>query len=261
MEDLSAVVLAGERPIEQDRQTVGPNIFTLIAGVPTIERVINTLSSSQKFSQILVVGPERTKKDDSKIMTRILAQRKVEYVEPSSGPSESAAKAFMMSDNPVLLTTADHPLLNVRIIENFVQASFENSADFIVGLVPYEAVNNSFPESRRTKLQFSDKTFCGSNLFFLKSEKCSSVLNLWTKLEAMRKRPWKLVSQFGLIYLIRYKLGMLATQDAFDVLSRQTDCKTSYVIINQPRAAIDVDSWEDLSLAERIIGADSEGND
>ena len=261
MENLSVVVLAGERPIEQDHQITNPNIFTLIAGVPTIERVINTLSSSQKFSHILVVGPERAKKDDSEIMKRILAQRKVEYVEPSSGPSESAAKAFMMSDNPVLLTTADHPLLNVKIIENFVQASFENRADFIVGLVPYEVIKNSFPESRRTKLQFSDKTLCGSNLFFLKSEKCSNVLNLWTKLEALRKSPLKLASQFGLLYLIRYKLGMLTTQDAFNVLSRQTDCKVSYVIIDQPRAAIDVDSWEDLSLAERIIGADSESND
>ena len=120
-------------------------------------------------------------------MKRILAQRKVDYVEPSSGPSESAAKAFMMSDNPVLLTTADHPLLNVKIIENFVQASFENRADFIVGLVPHEAVKNSFPESRRTKLQFSDKTFCGSNLFFLKNKKCSNVLNLWTKLNRCEK--------------------------------------------------------------------------
>jgi len=175
--------------------------------------------------------------------------------------TESAAKAFMMSDNPVLLTTADHPLLNVRIIENFVQASVENRADFIVGLVPYEVIKNSFPESRRTKLQFSDQTLCGSNLFFLKSEKCSNILNLWTKLEALRKSPWKLASQFGLLYLIRYKLGMLTTQDAFNVLSRQTDCKASYVIIDQPRAAIDVDSWEDLSLAERIIGADSESND
>ena len=72
MENLSVVVLAGERPIEQDHQTTNPNIFTLIAGVPTIERVINSLSSSQKFSQILVVGPERTKKDDSEIMKRIL---------------------------------------------------------------------------------------------------------------------------------------------------------------------------------------------
>ena len=55
MENLSVVVLAGERPIEQDHQITNPNIFTLIAGVPTIERVINTLSSSQKFSHILVV--------------------------------------------------------------------------------------------------------------------------------------------------------------------------------------------------------------
>ena len=261
MENLSVVVLAGERPIEQDRQTASPNIFTLVAGVPAIERVINTLSSSPKISHILVVGPERKKKDDSEIMKRILTQRKVEYVEPSSGPSESAVKAFMMSDKPVLLTTADHPLLNLRIIENFLQASVENSAEFIVGLVPHEAVNNSFPRSRRTKLQFSDTTFCGSNLFLLKSERCSNVLNLWTQLEAMRKNPWKIVSRFGFLYLIRYKLGMLTSQDAFDVLSRQTDCKTSYVIIDQPRAAIDVDSWEDLTLAERIIGADSASNE
>ena len=77
----------------------------------------------------------------------------------------------------------------------------------------------------------------------------------------MRKSPWKLVSQFGLLYLIRYKLGMLATKDAFDVLSIKTDCKTSYVIMDQPRTAIDVDTWEDLSLAERIIGADSESKE
>jgi GTP:adenosylcobinamide-phosphate guanylyltransferase len=261
MEDLSVVVLAGNRIIEQNRQTAGPNIFTLVAGVPAIERVINTLSSSRRISSILVVGPQKAEKDGSRIMERILAQRKVEYVEPSSGPSESAAKGFMMSDNPVLLTTGDHPLLNVRIVERFVQDSFENNADFIVGLVSHRAVKDSFPESRRTKLQFSDKTFCGSNLFLLKNGKCSNVLNLWTKLETLRKTPWKIVNHFGLLYLIRYKLGMLTTQSAFNVLSRQTDCKVSYVIIDQPRVAIDVDSWEDLSLAERIIGADSASND
>ena len=256
MENLSVVVLAGNR-LSIRSPICRPKHFHFGCRDSGSRRVIKTLSSSQRISHILVVGPERTKKDSSKIMKTILAQRKVDYVEPASGPSESADKAFTMSNNPVLLTTADHPLLNVKIIEDFVQASLKNSADFIVGLVPLEAVKMSFPESRRTKLQFSDKTFCGSNLFLLKNKKCSNVLNLWTKLESMRKTPWRIVSQFGLIYLIRYKLGMLATQDAFDVLSRKTDCKIGYVIIDQPRAAIDVDSWEDLSLAERIIGADS----
>ena len=112
MENLSVVVLAGNRIVDQDRRSAGPNIFTLVAEIPAVVRVIKTLSSSQRISHILVVGPERTKKDSSKIMKTILAQRKVDYVEPSSGPSESAAKALMMSDNPILLTTADHPLLS-----------------------------------------------------------------------------------------------------------------------------------------------------
>ena len=79
------------------------------------------------------------------------------------------------------------------------------------------------------------------------------MLNLWAKIEDNRKAPWKLVMQFGVKILLKYLVGRLQSKEAFDYLSDRTNSNIDYILIDDARAAIDVDSPQDLILAEKIL--------
>jgi len=52
---------------------------------------------------------------------------------------------------------------------------------------------------------------------------------------------------------VLYLLGRLTLEKALNVLSRSMGCSVGYVLIDNPRAAVDVDSVSDRDLAEKIL--------
>ena len=250
VQSFPAIVLAGER---QDELSTKPGIFTKVLGKPAIERVIETLNKSDCSDHIYLVGPSPKTDTALRILENLLSLPTVSYVEPAEGPSKSAKLAFEVIGKTALLTTGDHALLTPKIVNDFCEEANKKTSDFIVGLVPYKNVKALYPGSRRTLLKFHDNILCGSNLFFLKTQKSKNVLNLWAKIEDNRKAPWKLVMQFGVKILLKYLVGRLQSKEAFDYLSDRTNSNIDYILIDDARAAIDVDSPQDLILAEKIL--------
>ena len=253
-------MLAGERSDTESTPSSSPNIVTEILGITMVERVINILSSCNQVDRIYLVGPDAQTVSQSEAIRQILSRNNVSYIEPARNPSQSTELAFEVTRKPTLVTTADHPLLNSTIVELFLQNGYANSSEFVVGLVPEEYIENRYPKNQRTVLNFKDARLCGSNLFLLKTEKCVDVLKLWAKIEKDRKTPWKVVNYFGVKYLLKYKLGQLNCEEAFNVLSEKTGCSVNFVPIRDPRAAIDVDSCQDLHLVTEILKADEESD-
>ena len=260
MQKLPAIVLAGERGNTGSTLDSSPTVITEILGITMVERVINTLSSCNQVDKICMVGPDPETASRSESIARIVGRNNVSYIEPTQNPIKSAELAFETTGTPTLITTADHPLLTNSIIKTFLQQGYANGSDFIVGLVPQKYVERRYPKNRRTVLRFKDAKLCGSNLFLLKTEKCADVLKLWTKIEKNRKTPWRVVNYFGFNHLLKYKLGQLRSEEAFEVLSEKTGCSVGFVPIRDARAAIDVDCQQDLSLVTAILKADEKSD-
>ena len=75
------------------------------------------------------------------------------------------------ADTPVLVTTADHPLLTAEIVDRFCGQSLARGIDVTVGLAPYGLVKAAYPDMKKTVLRFRDGDYCGCNLFaFLTAE-------------------------------------------------------------------------------------------
>jgi len=257
MKPVPVVVLAGERPgggLLARHFGVAANALVVVAGIPTIERVVTTLRQSRMVGEGLLCGPEQAVVESSVVFNRLLATGDYGWIAPRQNPAESALAAVDHLDRwPVLLTTADHALLTPQIVESFCAQASSGAADLVVGLAQFEAVQAAFPQSRRTILKFADGGRCGTNLFYLRSPAARHALVFWQALQSDRKRPLHMARRLGMGLLIRYSLGRLKVQQALDVIARQAGCTIGFVNVAEPRAAVDVDSVADHALAEQLL--------
>ena len=261
-----AIVLAGERAGGNSLgKSLGlpAGVLAPLAGQPCIQRVITTLRQSCSVAGGILCGPSASVLREAPEISALLEPGDYKWLAPAHGPAASAfAAAEALNSHPLLLTGADHGLLDTATVDGFCKDALATGSagcqpDMVVGLVPYERVREAFPNSKRTVLRFSDGAFCGSNLFAVTSEAGHRALRYWSEVESFRKRPWKIARRLGVLTLLRYVTGRLTVGHAFQALSRQAGCRVGWVLVPEPRAAVDVDTVADWELACRLLEAET----
>jgi hypothetical protein len=219
--------------------------------------VIGALESSESVGSGVLCGPTEDIYRENPEFQQILEQSSFDWIEPRTGPSASALAAIEhLNSFPTLLTAGDHALLTAGLIDDFCTRAVEMDVDVAVGLAPYSIVRAAFPESKRTVLKFSNGEYCGTNLFAILNREGMAGPAFWSRLEADRKRPWRMARKGGLGVLLKYLFGRLSLEDALGSLSQAMGCRLGYVLINSPRAAVDVDTVADRDLAVKILAGD-----
>jgi GTP:adenosylcobinamide-phosphate guanylyltransferase len=184
----------------------------------------------------------------------MLAGTSFQWLEPEAGPSASAIKAIKAVNRyPLLLTTGDHALLTPEIVDAFCRNARAAGGDILVGLTPYSTVRAAFPHSKRTVQRYRDGSYCTTNLFVVQNPAGLAALEFWKTVEAERKRPWKIARKLGIGFLLRCALGRVSLQQALQQLSARCGCTVSCVVVNEARAAVDVDTVADRDLAESVL--------
>jgi molybdopterin-guanine dinucleotide biosynthesis protein A len=260
----SAVVLAGERPGRSDfsRELDLPaSVLVNVAGKSALARVIEALESSESVEAGVLCGPAENVFQENPEFQQILEGSSFRWMAPKMGPSASALAGIeQLNSFPTLLTAGDHALLTAGLVDDFCTRALDLDVDVVFGLAPYSVVQAAFPESKRTVLKFSDGQYCGTNLFAILGPEGKAGPAFWSRVEADRKRPWRMVRRMGLgvglSMLLRYLLGRLTLDSVVDSLSRVMGCRVGYVLIDEPRVAVDVDSVADRDLAERVLLAE-----
>lgn len=256
---IPCVVLAGERP--------GGNALARALGVPAgvlvevdgeacLARVVRALRESRSVAGGVLCGPRAEVVESSPLVRALLEAGDLRWLAPATGPAASAAAALdELGRFPALLTTGDHALLDGALIDRFCALAAPVDADIVVGLVPYDIVIQAFPDTRRTVLRFRDGGYCGSNLFLVRTPAGRAAILFWRRVEALRKKPWRMARELGLLTLVRYLLGLQTLPATLALLSRRAGCRVAHVALPEPRAAVDVDSLGDRDLAEGILRA------
>ena len=255
---VTALVLAGAR-VGRDAvaEAVGVSIKVLacVGGIPMVARVLNTLKSSILVKQRVLCGPSWDVVQGQPFLRDFVETGQVRRAAPQQGPSLSV-KSFLAEspqDLPLLVTTADHALLTVEMVEYFLREASRAQVDVAVALVPYSVVAAAYPQSKRTVIRFKGGGYCGCNLFLLCTPKAERLVEFWTQVERERKRPLRLIRRLGWVMLIRYLVGALSLSDALSELSQRLGLSIKEIILPFPEAAIDVDTPEDLALVEQIV--------
>jgi GTP:adenosylcobinamide-phosphate guanylyltransferase len=170
----------------------------------------------------------------------------------AAGPSRSAADGLAQLGAPLLITTADHALLEPSWITQFL-ADAPADADVAALLARRELIEAAAPDTRRTYLRFADGDWSGCNLFLLATPRAGVAIDLWRAVEADRKRPWRIISRLGPGLLLRYLLRRLTLAEAIAYLGRTAGVTAAIVPAHDGRAAIDVDKPADLDLVRALV--------
>lgn len=154
---------------------------------------------------------------------------------------------------PILLTTADHPLLTAEMIDNFLAQSTAAPADLTVGLARAETILAAYSDASRTFLRFGADQVSGCNLFGLRTANAVKAIDFWHYLEPVRKKPWRLFAAFGPLALMRFFAGKTSLERAFAIASRRIGIVARPITLPFADAAVDVDKPADKELAELIL--------
>ncbi len=249
-------VLAGARPgidaIAEAEGTAG-KVFVDIAGVPMLQRVLDVMAAVTDAGPVHLCGPERVLLESAPWLAEREAQGAVSWQPPQPSPARGAGAlvkhAFGFEPQPaaLFLTTGDHPLLTIGTARRFVTDALSSGAEVVVGLARHAQVQAAFPGSRRTALRLADGPFCSCNLFLIRSAPGAAVLEFWQRLEVDRKHPKRMAKAFGLGIVLRYLAGRLTSRVIMARLEALTGVSCAAVIVDDPDAAVDVDSPEDLA--------------
>ncbi len=248
-----AVVLAASRPGDKLTAAFGVSHKCLlpVAGEAMLTRVVRTLARHPNIKRIVVVIEEGT--PVAPALGSLIARIELVAARDSAAASTAAAISTGGFDGPVLVTTADHALLDRAMLDHFLSCSEVAGADVTAGLARAETILGRYPEAVRTFLRFGRDQVSGCNLYAFLTPRGLEAIAFWEQIESNRKNPIKLVSAFGLTPLLRYITGTLNLDTAFRLASERIGVVARPVLMPMAEAAIDVDKPEDKRLVEEIF--------
>lgn len=243
-------MLAGEREGARDpvAEATGAQCkaFAEVAGRPMIAHVLDALSGCAAVDRIIVsIAPDAPRLPDGPW----------ERMEAGPSPSLSAIAALARSGVPMLIVTADHPLLTGDVVAGFLETAEAAGADVVAAVASRETVERAGSTARRTYLRLADAEISGCNLFALRSEAARRAVTFWRRLEELRKRPLAMAWRIGPLALARYATGTLTLAGAQAAITRAAGARCVLATLDAPEAAHDVDTLEDLAFADARLRA------
>jgi GTP:adenosylcobinamide-phosphate guanylyltransferase len=246
-----ALVLAGSRrgvdPVAA-YAGVSHKALILLGGETLLARVVAALRAAGA-GRIAVISSH----PDVRVET---ARLHVETLDEAAGPSLSVAAGAAQLGTPLLVTTADHALLEAAWIQQFL-ADVPAGTDVAALVAARQIVEAAAPGTQRTWLKLADGHWSGCNLFYLANDRALDVVEFWRRVEAERKRPWRMAQILGPGMLLRYLFGQLGLGDAASRLGRMAGVSAAIVQTEYGLASVDVDKAADLDLVRQMLEADS----
>ena len=247
----TAVVLAGSRPgHDAFAESFGTDLKALIPvdGEPMVRRPVRALLESEQVGRMLVLSqvPQRIAAvlpDDPRLEVRI-----------SQGTIAETMLGLLDDEGvewPLLVTTADHALLDAATIDEFVREAA--GADIAIGLVERQNLMRRLPQTKRTWLKFRGGAYTGANLFVLKSPAVRPAIELWRSVEQDRKKAWRVMSLLGPVALLLVALRLVSLDEVLAQLGGRLGVDLKAVRLSDPLAGVDVDKAQDHALVEAVL--------
>jgi GTP:adenosylcobinamide-phosphate guanylyltransferase len=252
----TALVLAGSRGSADPVASAAGlphKALVPVAGRPMLLRVLDTLRHCPEVGRIVLCVQDPSLTQRSQELASLLSKGQLSLLPAAGSPAASvlAALETLPEPLPLLVVTADHPLLTPAMVSHFL--SRLAGADAAAAVAPESVISRAYPETRRTYIRLRDGGYSGCNLFAFTAADAAAAARFWTKVERYRKQPWRLFAAAGPRALLSFLLGRLDLAAAAERLSDILGLRLRVVTMPFADAAIDVDKPADLALVEKIF--------
>jgi GTP:adenosylcobinamide-phosphate guanylyltransferase len=247
----TAVVLAGSRPgRDAFAEQFGTDLKPLIpvAGEPMVVRPVRALLESRGIGKIIAVSqaPDR-------IAAVLPRKRAIEVKESQRTIAETIEQLILSraATFPMLVTTADHALLDTQMISQFIAEA--EGADLAIGVVERSSLMERLPQTKRTWLRFRGGAYSGANLFAFGSIKALAAIEQWRSVEQDRKKGLRVLAALGPMLVLGAVLRLRTIEQSVAAVAGRLGMTARVVVLSNPLACVDVDKPVDHMIVEAIL--------
>lgn len=241
-----------------------------VGGQAMLARVLRALAASDSVGAMAVSIDDAAVLGNSDEIAALIERHDIALIDAAETPSISVTHAVDVLAGdvlagavpagaapaepwPILITTADVPLLSPGMVDHFCGEARATAADLAVGLASATVVLEKYPDAMRTFMRFRDGRYTGCNLFALMTPAAMAAITFWRRVEADRKRPWRIFKTFGPLAMVRFLAGGATLDAAMGAASARLGLTAAAVKMPYADAAIDVDKPAHKKLVENII--------
>jgi CTP:molybdopterin cytidylyltransferase MocA len=254
----TALVLAGSRGAADPVASAAGlphKALVPVAGRPMLLRVVDTLRQCPEVGRIVLCLEDALLLERLPELAGPVSAGEIATVPAARSPARSVLAALEQIPEPLplLVATADHPLLTPAMVRHFL--AHLGSADAAAAVASESVIATAYPETRRTYIRLKGGAYSGCNLFAFTAADAAAAARFWTRVERYRKQPWRLFAAAGPRTLLAFLLGRLDLAAAVERLSAMLGVRLRVVTMPFAEAAIDVDKPSDLALVEKIFAS------
>lgn len=219
-----------------------------IAGRPMIDYVISALTTVPAVSRIIVVC-------DESVLSETIKKKTTLIVPPGKTLLDSLNKGLkaLNTREPVLVLTADIPLISKAAVEDFLLRCKQKEADVYYSFVPKEMNDQKYPGVKRTYVKLHEGVFTGGNIVLLSSWVIQNQADILNKAVSLRKKTIQLCLLLGWKYLFYLLMGRLTIEQIETQVAKILKMRAVGIISAYPEIGIDVDKPSDFYLVNKVL--------
>lgn len=247
---MDAVVIAGGIPQPGEPLyplTIGkPKALLEIGGKPLAQWVLDALGGAKLVDHVVLVGLSAE--------TGLACSKPLAFLPNQGGMIANILVGIreVLQFNPeakqVLVVTSDIPAITSSLVDWEVETAQEADVDLCLTLIKRQVMEARYPGSRRTYVRFKGIDVCVGDVNVLHSSAVSANMEIWNKLIASRKNPFRLAAILGLDTLLLLLLRAITLEDAVKRVTSRLNITGKVNICPYAEVGMDVDKPGQLEL-------------
>lgn len=256
---VTALIMAGKRSGALDplaeRAGVAQKSVVPVAGVPMVARVAQAVAQCPDVGAIRIVAHEPDEIASHPIIANLVAEGRLTFATGQFNIVDSVFSGADGADFPLLITTADNCLVTAEGYSEFVTKSRAAQAGASAGMARKEAVLAVDPNGQKRFYKFRDGEFSNCNMYWIGSRQALQSAEIMREGGQFMKFPARIIKAFGLMNLIRFRLGTGSKDKLFEQVSKRFGFKVAVLELSDGHYAIDVDNERTFNVTEKILNA------
>ncbi|MDY7096951.1 MAG: NTP transferase domain-containing protein [Pseudomonadota bacterium] len=254
---VTALIMAGKRsgvldPLAE-RAGVAQKCVVPVNGVPMVARVVDAVAACPEVGAIRIVAHEPDEIAAQPNIAKLIEEGRLSFAEGKFNIVDSVFSGAEGADFPLLITTADNCLVTPEGYSEFIGKALAAQAGGAAGLARKEEVKAADPEGQKKFYEFKDGGFSNCNMYWLGSAQALSAAEIMREGGQFVKFPRRIIKAFGLMNLIRFRLGTGSKEKLFDQISKRFGFKLVPIELSDGHYAIDVDNFRTHEITEKIL--------
>jgi GTP:adenosylcobinamide-phosphate guanylyltransferase len=252
------LVLAGRRNAALDplaeKFGVSHKCLVPVRGQAMIARTLEIVEAAFPGETIFVSIEDFSIIKDEPTVSRLTQAGRLAPVEACEHIVDSVVAASERTGFPLLITTADNVLMTPEALRRIAEEGRRGTVDALVAMARKEDIQATHPEGQNRFYEFKDGGFSNCNMFWIGSRRALAATEAFRHGGQFAKKPERIVKAFGVLNLLRFRLGRHSLAQMFGFISRRFGVEVRPLVFEgEGRLAIDVDNERTHRVAEEVL--------